>query len=268
MGREVLASIRTQYPSFTRVEKSIADYVLDHGGEVVNMRIRELAFRCSVGESSIVRFCRTIGLGGYDDLRLSLAAALEREPLPADETEAVAGNIADELCRLHCQSLQNARSILKAETLRAVSEKMLAARQIYFFAPAGAHALAAHLSDTVLQTIGKGVSLTPPYPKALCRREMNAQDLAFLLSTDTAPDNADVLESVAAQLQKRGVELVSLSCCGKTPAQQYCQEKLFCGTIEFFGGSMPDRLALCYVIETLCAACVAEIHPFPDMDNE
>lgn len=34
MGREVLASIRTQYPSFTRVEKSIADYVLDHGGEV------------------------------------------------------------------------------------------------------------------------------------------------------------------------------------------------------------------------------------------
>lgn len=192
MGREVLASIRTQYPSFTRVEKSIADYVLDHGGEVVNMRIRELAFRCSVGESSIVRFCRTIGLGGYDDLRLSLAAALEREPLPADETEAAAGNIADELCRLHCQSLQNARSILKAETLRAVSEKMLAARQIYFFAPAGAHALAAQLSDTVLQTIGKGVSLTPPYPKALCRREMNAQDLAFLLSTDTAPDNADV----------------------------------------------------------------------------
>ena len=145
---------------------------------------------------------------------------------------------------------------------------MLAARQIYFFAPAGAHALAAQLSDTVLQTIGKGVSLTPPYPKALCRREMNAQDLAFLLSTDTAPDNADVLESVAAQLQKRGVDLVSLSCCGKTPAQQYCQEKLFCGTIEFFGSSMPDRLALCYVIETLCAACVAEIHPFPDMDNE
>ena len=128
--------------------------------------------------------------------------------------------------------------------------------------------MAAQLSDSVLQAIGKGVSLTPPYPKALCRREMNAQDLAFLLSTDTAPDNADVLESVAAQLQKRGVDLVSLSCCGKTPAQQYCQEKLFCGTIEFFGSSMPDRLALCYVIETLCAACVAEIHPFPDMDNE
>ena len=117
MGREVLASIRTQYPSFTRVEKSIADYVLKHGGDVVNLRIRELAFRCSVGESSIVRFCRRIGLGGYDDLRLSLAAALEREPFPADEAEAAAGNIADELCRLHCQGLQNARSILKPETL-------------------------------------------------------------------------------------------------------------------------------------------------------
>lgn len=268
MGREVLASIRTQYPSFTRVEKSIADYVLDHGGEVVNLRIRELAFRCAVGESSIVRFCRTVGLSGYDDLRLSLAAALEREPLPADEAEAAAGSAADELCRLHCRSLQNARSILKPETLRAVSKKMLAARQIYFFAPAGAHALAAQLSDTVLWALGKGVALTPPYPRALCRREMNAQDVAFLLSLDAAPENADALESVAAQLHERNVKLVSLSCCGKTPAQQYCQEKLFCGSIEYAGVSMPDQPALCYMIETLCAACLTEIHPFSDSWDE
>lgn len=264
MGREVLASVRTQYPSFTRVEKIVADYVLNHGGEVVNMRIRELAFRCAVGESSIVRFCRTVGLSGYDDLRLSLAAALEREPFPADEAKAAAESPADELCRLHCQSLQNARSLLKSAALRTVSKKMLAARQVYFFAPAGAHALAAQLGDTVLRTIGKGVALTPPYPRALCRREMNAQDVAFLLSTDAASETADTLESVAAQLHERKVKLVSLSCCGKTPAQRYCQEKLFCGCIEYAGVSMPDQPALCYMIETLCAACLTEIHPFTD----
>ena len=45
--------------------------------------------------------------------------------------------------------------------------------------------------------LGKGVALTPPYPRALCRREMNAQDVAFLLSLDAAPENADAVASVA-----------------------------------------------------------------------
>ena len=40
MGREVLASIRTQYPSFTPVERTIADYVLNHGAKVVRLPIR------------------------------------------------------------------------------------------------------------------------------------------------------------------------------------------------------------------------------------
>lgn len=65
MGREVLASIRTQYPSFTPVERTIADYVLKHGAEVVRLPIRQLAYECAVGESSIVRFCKRVGQKGY-----------------------------------------------------------------------------------------------------------------------------------------------------------------------------------------------------------
>ena len=70
MGREVLASIRTQYPSFTPVERTIADYVLNHGAKVVRLPIRQLAYECAVGESSIVRFCKRVGQGkGYPDFR-------------------------------------------------------------------------------------------------------------------------------------------------------------------------------------------------------
>ena len=69
MGREVLASIRTQYPSFTPVERTIADYVLNHGAKVVRLPIRQLAYECAVGESSIVRFCKRVGQKGYPDFR-------------------------------------------------------------------------------------------------------------------------------------------------------------------------------------------------------
>ena len=115
MGREVLASIRTQYPSFTPVERTIADYVLNHGAKVVRLPIRQLAYECAVGESSIVRFCKRVGQKGYPDFRLSLAAALEMENVPAEKAENTSLiGVADEIYQQHQQSLFNARNMLNA----------------------------------------------------------------------------------------------------------------------------------------------------------
>ena len=153
MGREVLASIRTQYPSFTPVERTIADYVLNHGAKVVRLPIRQLAYECAVGESSIVRFCKRVGQKGYPDFRLSLAAALEMENVPAEKAENTSLiGVADEIYQQHQQSLFNARNMLNAETLQNIAAHMLAVRQIYFFAPAGFHSQAVSYTHLTLPT--------------------------------------------------------------------------------------------------------------------
>ena len=160
MGREVLASIRTQYPSFTPVERTIADYVLNHGAKVVRLPIRQLAYECAVGESSIVRFCKRVGQKGYPDFRLSLSAALEMENVPAEKAENTSLiGVADEIYQQHQQSLFNARNMLNAETLQNIAAHMLAARQIYFFAPAGFHSQAIQLGLMTMQATGKGIGL-------------------------------------------------------------------------------------------------------------
>ena len=65
--------IQSMYPSFHRVEKKIADYILENSEEVVTLSISELAKNLEVAESSIVRFCKILHLGGFGELKLNLA---------------------------------------------------------------------------------------------------------------------------------------------------------------------------------------------------
>ncbi len=57
-------------------EKNIGAYVLLDPGAVIHMSISELAVRASVGESTIIRFCRALGYEGYQEFKLRLAQDL------------------------------------------------------------------------------------------------------------------------------------------------------------------------------------------------
>ena len=46
----LLISIRSCYDRLTRLEKKVADYVLQHPQEVVKMTINELSNSCGVGD--------------------------------------------------------------------------------------------------------------------------------------------------------------------------------------------------------------------------
>ena len=72
---DIFAAISRRYDTFTRMEQNIADYVLEHGKDVLEMSISTLARECKVVESTIFRFCRTLGVSGYRDFRTALAVS-------------------------------------------------------------------------------------------------------------------------------------------------------------------------------------------------
>ena len=96
---DIFAAISRRYDTFTRMEQNIADYVLEHGKDVLEMSISTLARECKVVESTIFRFCRTLGVSGYRDFRTALAVSL-----CAREQEQRTGRLADERSRLPSRS--------------------------------------------------------------------------------------------------------------------------------------------------------------------
>jgi len=100
----ILVTIRSLLPNLAPVERRVAQAVLDDPQGVAWRSISELARACGTSATSVVRFCRAIGLRGYPDLRLALAGAVARDDaaaaaashdiVPGDDAAAITRKIA------------------------------------------------------------------------------------------------------------------------------------------------------------------------------
>lgn len=68
--KDLIQTIQASYKRLTKSEQKVADYCLSHGEEIAALSITELAKACGVGASTVYRFCRTIKLQGYQELKL------------------------------------------------------------------------------------------------------------------------------------------------------------------------------------------------------
>ena len=86
----ILITIRSLLPNLAPVERRVAQAVLDDPQGMAWRSITRLARECGTSATSVVRFCRAIGLRGYPELRLALAGAVAR-----DDAAAVAAAASD-----------------------------------------------------------------------------------------------------------------------------------------------------------------------------
>ena len=86
----ILVTIRALLPNLAPVERRVAHMVLDDPAGVAWRSISELASSCGTSATSVVRFCRAVGLRGYPELRLALAGAVAY-----DDAAAVAAASSD-----------------------------------------------------------------------------------------------------------------------------------------------------------------------------
>lgn len=62
--------------SLTPVELQIASHILSHKDEIVSMSVKEFSDEFYVSKSAIHRFCKKIGLTGFNDLKFSISQDL------------------------------------------------------------------------------------------------------------------------------------------------------------------------------------------------
>ncbi len=73
----VLQTIMDRVGSLTRIQRSIAEYVLKHPDQTFKMSITELARKTGAkSESTVVRFYRDLGFESYHDFKVTLATEI------------------------------------------------------------------------------------------------------------------------------------------------------------------------------------------------
>jgi len=70
----VVAHIRARMPALTARGQRIGQTILDNPSDVIHLTVSDLANRTHTSVATVVRFCQDLGLRGFADLKIRLAA--------------------------------------------------------------------------------------------------------------------------------------------------------------------------------------------------
>lgn len=254
----ILSKLRTDYDTFTRAEKKIADYVLTYKFDVQYMSITELAAKCGVAEATLTRFCRTLGCGGFTGFKLALAKGSSLS-LTAGESEEMkkAINPSDTLGEM-CQKLYNAdrealsqtyQQIDPEQILRAVDYIQKAGR-VYCCGQGGSGILAMEAWGRFITVTNKVQCVQDSHMQAMAISLLEPEDAILYFSFSGATKDLMDIAQIAGQAK---VRLLLVTGSATAPAAALADVVLLCGAVEgpLQMGSVAAKVAQLYIIDVL-----------------
>ena len=72
----ITLQIKRLYCNLTSAERKVADYVIESPQEITSLTVHQLAEKCEVAASAVIRFCKSVQLKGFAELKIELAKEL------------------------------------------------------------------------------------------------------------------------------------------------------------------------------------------------
>ncbi|ACQ78416.1 transcriptional regulator, RpiR family [Beutenbergia cavernae DSM 12333] len=186
----VLTRLPGLLPTLRSSERRIAEAILDDPQAVSRDTIEQLAARCGTSKTSVTRFCRTIGLAGYTELRLALAGDVGRrrdeswraELGSSADPQNPADVVVDELLTANVRALTETVRTLDRAALAASVDALASAGRIDLYGIGGSGTVAADLQRR-FHRIGRVAHAWSESHDALTGAAMlGASDVAIALS--------------------------------------------------------------------------------------
>lgn len=248
--------IQLRYNQLTKTEKKIADYVRKNADQVLFMSITELADACKVADASVYRFCRTIGVKGYQEFKMKLSLSMSavedgiQKAEESPETLDSAQKMLEDILESHINALKETHMLLKWEEIERIVAMMEKARNIYFFGIGDSLLTAMEARNKFLRITKKVHCVDDPHMQAMIASMATQEDLVFLISYSGATKD---IVYVADILSEVGAKVVAITRFLKSPLTSHVDGILLCGSNEgpLEGGSLGAKLSQLYIIDIL-----------------
>lgn len=137
-ARNILATAKFLLPSLTPAEKKVAEFLIAYPKEVTGMSLQKMAKRCECGEATVIRFCHTVGVSGYAELKKNLSRQL-LSPLTKEETDIFGSaqgmsQIVESVFKLNILNLRKTLEVAAMEEYEHACEVLSYAKKVCFFA--------------------------------------------------------------------------------------------------------------------------------------
>jgi len=240
----------------TRLQTRLADFILQHVGDVVFMTVAQLAEVSGVSDATVVRLAQTLGFDGFPEMKHHLRSFMMAGHDTVSRLKQTSRNISsvDELVSVTVQ--QDAKNLaetaenLDTSNIIRIAHVLKDAEDINILGLRSAHSLAVLLSST-LGFLGKRVRLIVPGTGEMWR-DVNMISHDSLLLAISFPRYTRLTVEVAEAAHLAGAVVVSLTDSPFSPIAPFSDHILT--TKCRFDGFIESYVTILSLINALVAA--------------
>ncbi|WP_223491344.1 MurR/RpiR family transcriptional regulator [Sutcliffiella horikoshii] len=246
--------INSYYPSLTKSEQKVASVVLKQMEKVLYYSVTDLADVSEVGETTVLRFCRKIGLKGYQEFKLAIAKDLssinhEKEHNKSDENKPA--SLVASIANNTKNAIDETMNKLNQETLDGVIELLLKAKSIQFFGVGTSGLTALDAKNRFLRFGFRSDAVIDPHLQSMTAATLGEEDVVIGLSVSGS--TKDTIDSLKIA-KENGAKIIAITYYARSPITKLADMVMLSGGKEspLEGGSLAAKIAQLFVIDLLC----------------
>lgn len=258
---------------FTPIEAEIACYILKNENQIPQMSIIELAQNTTVSKSAIHRFCKKIGLNGFNELKIAIVKDLSEKnsaielidvnyPFSKQDGPQL---IAKKMIKLYENAIQDTYNYINFIEVQQVAYMLNKASIIDIYTHAHNMNVAENFQDKML-TIGKIVNC----PKGFYNQRANVlasneNKIAIILSYS---GKATFIKPIAKALYQKNIPIILIGKAGSNLYPQFIEYTLSISSKENLRdriSQFSSHIAMQYMLDVIFA-CIYNIDREKNID--
>lgn len=183
---ELLRRVATQRDALTPAERRVADVVVEAPAWVLQNALGAVAARAGVSEPTVIRFCRSLGLDGFQTFRLRLAASLAsgasflHRDVSRDDSAA---DLAAKIFARSARTLHDVAGQLAPDRLEAAIALLATARRIEFYGLGSSGIVAADARHKFFRLGLHAVAYSDAHVHGMAATMLSAGDVVVAISS-------------------------------------------------------------------------------------
>lgn len=252
----ILLKLKQGMNTFSSTERKIAEYILNDTDELMNISITILARKCNVSEGSVVRFCKNLGLKGYQELKIKVSEEYGSsksmkqviyEPINNDDS---AENIIDKVFSENITAVLDTQKILDSKELEKAIELIRKCKRLAIFGAGESMVVAMDMQYKFARINIETAVFVDSHMQLIVATNLGKDDVAIGISHSGR--TIDVIKCLDTA-KKNGAGTICITQFGNSPITDVSEVKLFtaCTETNLRAGAMASRIAQLSIVDSL-----------------
>jgi len=206
-----ISQIRKAIPDMRKSEVKVANYVLENIDAVLHMRIVVLAQEAQVSEPTVVRFCRALGLSGFQAFKVLLAQSNTSihgiGQFAITETDN-SSDIVKKIFDTSVTQIMKVRNYLDEQQISRAVEALTKSKRVEFYGFGASGAVAMDAMHKFFRLQFSSVAYSDPHMQSMSAVTLQKDDVVVAISQSGR--TKDLLHAMSIAKQQ-GARVISLS---------------------------------------------------------